>query len=179
LLASRDATWWLIGSFILHPAVLLCTDGEGPSCLTASQVAAVKQIYSPAISPRTRTELFSSLVPGTELGWSVLAGGPNPFMTAADQFKYVVYKDPNWDWRNLNIERDVVLADEPSPGAPDALEPSRIPPKCVRSRAGIRDGRDLDRLLVEERPRLARPTSGRAGHGEVPSRDSAPRRNSR
>src|SRR6185369_16621638 len=72
---ERDATWWLIGSFILHPAVLLCTDGEGPSCLTASQVAAVKQIYSPAISPRTRTELFSSLVPGTELGWGVQRAG--------------------------------------------------------------------------------------------------------
>jgi feruloyl esterase len=41
-----------------------------------------------------------------------MAGGPQPFATAIDQFKYVVYKDPNWDWRNFDIERDVVLADK-------------------------------------------------------------------
>jgi hypothetical protein len=41
-----------------------------------------------------------------------MAGGPQPFSTAVDQFKYVVYKDPNWDWHNFDIERGVVLADK-------------------------------------------------------------------
>ena len=35
------------------PAVLLCKEGDGPSCLTAAQVAAAKQIYSNAVNPRT------------------------------------------------------------------------------------------------------------------------------
>ena len=45
--------------------------GRRPVCLTAPQVAAAKQIYSNAVNPRTKKELFASLVPGTELGWGV------------------------------------------------------------------------------------------------------------
>src|SRR5215470_16711862 len=48
-------------------------DGDGPSCLTAPQAAAAKQIYSPATNPRTGRQLFASLVPGTELGWAIQA----------------------------------------------------------------------------------------------------------
>ena len=94
------------------PKVLACKAEDGPNCLTAPQVRAATQIMSAPKNSKTGEEIYFGLEPGTELGWSVLAGGPNPFMTAADQFKYVVYKDPNWDWRNLNIERDVLLADE-------------------------------------------------------------------
>jgi feruloyl esterase len=56
--------------------VLQCKEGDGPSCLTAPQVAATKQIYSNAINPRTRKELFASFVPGSELGWGIQAAGP-------------------------------------------------------------------------------------------------------
>src|SRR6267154_4340782 len=61
------------------PAVLLCKDpgnndnNDGPSCLTGAQVAAAKKIYSPATNPRTGAELFSSMVPGSELGWGIQA----------------------------------------------------------------------------------------------------------
>ena len=60
------------------PKVLLCKGADGPSCLTAPQAEAAKKIYSPATNPRTGQELFSSLVPGTELGWGVQAAGPEP-----------------------------------------------------------------------------------------------------
>src|SRR5262249_49235407 len=42
------------------PKVLLCKDGDSPSCLTGLQVEAAKKIYSPAINPRTGKELFAS-----------------------------------------------------------------------------------------------------------------------
>ena len=58
--------------------MLLCKEGDGPSCLTAPQVAAAKQIYSNAVNPRTKKELFASLVPGSELGWGAQAAGPEP-----------------------------------------------------------------------------------------------------
>ena len=40
------------------PKVLLCKNGDGPSCLTAPQVEAAKKIYSAATNPRTGQELF-------------------------------------------------------------------------------------------------------------------------
>ena len=53
-----------------------------PSCLTAPQVAAARQIHSNAVNPRTKKELFASLVPGTELAWGVQAAGPEPRPTS-------------------------------------------------------------------------------------------------
>lgn len=42
------------------------------------------------------------------MGWAGLAGGPAPFSTSVDQFKYVVFKNPNWDYRTLDFDKDVV-----------------------------------------------------------------------
>ena len=95
------------------PAVLLCKDGDGPSCLTAPQVTAVKTIYSPATNPRTGAELFSSLVPGTELGWGTQAQGPEPAANIYDQYRYVVFKDPNWDWKTFDFDKDAARGDRP------------------------------------------------------------------
>jgi feruloyl esterase len=95
------------------PAVLLCKSADGPSCLTASQVAAAKKIYSPAINPRTGAELFSSLVPGTELGWAVQARGPEPSANIYDQYRYVVFKDANWDWKTFDFDKDAARGDRP------------------------------------------------------------------
>ncbi len=93
------------------PAVLACKSEDGGNCLSPLQVQAAKRIMSSPKDARGN-EIYPGLEPGTELGWTVLAGGPQPFLTAADQFKYVVFKDPNWDWRTLQIETDVALADK-------------------------------------------------------------------
>jgi feruloyl esterase len=95
------------------PAVLLCKDGDGPSCLTAAQVAAAKKIYSPATNPRTGAELFSSFVPGTELGWGIQAAGPEPSANIYDQYRYVVFKDANWDWKTFDFDKDAARGDRP------------------------------------------------------------------
>jgi feruloyl esterase len=95
------------------PAVLLCKQGDEPSCLTAPQVAAAKQIYSNAVNPRTKKELFASLVPGSELGWGAQAAGPEPSPMIYDQYRYVVFKDPKWDWKTFDFDKDVVKGDLP------------------------------------------------------------------
>ena len=59
------------------PAVLLCKAGDGPSCLTAPQVAAAKQIYSNAVNPRTKQELFASLVPAPNSDGARRPPGPS------------------------------------------------------------------------------------------------------
>jgi feruloyl esterase len=106
------------------PATLMCKSGDGPSCLTAPQVEAAKKIYSPAVNPRTGQELFSSLVPGTELGWGVQAAGPEPSANIYDQYRYVVFKDANWDWRTFNFDSDVVRGDRPENVVMNATDPN-------------------------------------------------------
>jgi Tannase and feruloyl esterase len=106
------------------PNVLLCKAGDGPECLTAPQVEAARKIYSPALNPRTGYELFSSLVPGTELGWGVQAQGPEPSANIYDQYRYVVFKDPNWDWKTFNFDSDVVRGDRPEHLVMNATDPN-------------------------------------------------------
>ena len=106
------------------PKVLLCKATDGASCLTAAQVEAAKKIYSPAINPRTGQQLFSSFVPGTELGWGVQVAGPDPTATGYDQYRYVVFKDANWDWRTFNFDSDVVRGDLPENIPMNATDPN-------------------------------------------------------
>ena len=109
------------------PKVLLCKGADGPGCLTGPQVDAAKKIYSPAINPRTGQPLFSSLVPGTELGWGVQALGPEPSANIYDQYRYVVFKDPNWDWKTFNFDSDVVRGDQPENLVMNATDPNMKP----------------------------------------------------
>jgi feruloyl esterase len=106
------------------PKVLLCKGEDGASCLTAPQVEAAKKIYSAAINPRTGREIFASLVPGTELGWGVQARGPEPSTNIYDQYRYVVFKDPNWDWKTFNFDSDVVKGELPENLVMNATDPN-------------------------------------------------------
>ena len=106
------------------PKVLLCKGDDGPSCLTAPQVEAARKIYSPAKNPRTGKELFPSLVPGTELGWGVQAAGPDPSANIFDHYKYVVYKDPNWDWRTFDFDKGIEMAEKPEANVMNSTDPN-------------------------------------------------------
>jgi feruloyl esterase len=106
------------------PKVLQCTGADNASCLTAPQVKAAQQIYSPAKNPHTGQELFNSLVPGTELGWGVQAAGPDPSANIYDQFRYVVYKDPNWNWRTFDWDKGIELSEKPENLVMNATDPN-------------------------------------------------------
>ncbi len=105
------------------PSVLLCRGGDDATCLTAPQVAAAKKIYSPATNPRTGAELFSSFVPGTELGWGIQAAGPEPSANIYDQYKYVVFKDEKWDWKTFDFDKDAARGDRPENVPMNATNP--------------------------------------------------------
>ena len=109
------------------PKELLCKGADSPSCLTAGQVEAARKIYSPVINPRTGQELFPSLVPGTELGWAVLGAGPDPSAVMYDHYKYVVFKDPNWDWRTFNFDSDIQKSEQPENAVMNATDPNLRP----------------------------------------------------
>jgi feruloyl esterase len=85
------------------PAVLLCKEGDVPTCLTAAQVETAKRVYAgPGIFPGYEY--------GSEGGWNGTLA--NPVGIAYDMYRYLVFNNPDWDYKTLNIERDVALFDQ-------------------------------------------------------------------
>src|SRR5262249_38219375 len=105
------------------PKVLQCTGDDGPSCLTAPQVESTRKFYAGVKNPRTNTPIFPGLAPGSELGWGALAGGTAPFDIPTDYFKYVLFKNPDWDFRSIDFDRDVELADKTDNGLLNTIDP--------------------------------------------------------
>jgi feruloyl esterase len=92
------------------PGTLLCKGGDSANCLTASQVEAVKKVYSGAKNPRTGEQLFAGWPRGTETSW------PTYFIEPAEArrnefWRLWVFNDPNWDWRTFDFDRDLSYAD--------------------------------------------------------------------
>jgi feruloyl esterase len=94
--------------------------------LTPRQIATVRTVLSPARTAKGE-EIFPGYVPGAELGWAGLIGGPEPTATAIDQYRFVVFKDPNWDWRTFDLDRDVTIADKVDNGTINATNPNIKP----------------------------------------------------
>jgi feruloyl esterase len=104
------------------PQTIECKEGDGPTCLTSAQVDTVRKIYSPVVNPRTGQELFPPHQPGSELGWNTMAG-PQAFGLGVDLFKYVVFQDPNWDYKTFNFDSDAARTRDAS-ASMDALNPN-------------------------------------------------------
>ncbi|RXH57236.1 tannase/feruloyl esterase family alpha/beta hydrolase [Granulicella sibirica] len=88
---------------------LTCKASDGPDCLTTRQVKTAQTIVSPAMDAKGAV-YFPRLEPGTELRWGRVAGGPEPAELFWDQFRYVVYQNPSWDWKSFDLERDSMKA---------------------------------------------------------------------
>ena len=110
------------------PQVMACQEGDAASCLTPKQVQSVRTILGPFKSPKTGEVLFPSYQPGTELAWGLLIGGPDPYETALDQFRYMVFDDPKWDWRTFDVDRDLAKADQKLKGLLTAIDPKSVSP---------------------------------------------------
>jgi feruloyl esterase len=105
------------------PKVLTCKGSDEPSCLTAPQVETARRLYAAAKNPRTGQEIYPGLEPGSELGWAIHAG-PQPLSFATDGFKYVTFNNPDWDFRTLNLDNDVAVADKVDNGTTSAMDPN-------------------------------------------------------
>jgi feruloyl esterase len=108
------------------PKSIQCKDADGPACLTAPQVETARRIYSDVVNPRTKAEIFPAHEPGSELGWNTMAG-PQPMNLGLDLFKYIVFKDPNWDYHSLNFDSDVEATAKADNGAMNAMDPNLKP----------------------------------------------------
>ena len=100
-----------------------CKAEDSASCLTAGQVESARTITNPVIHPRTGGTIFPGLALGTELGWGLRIGGATPQRFGTDYFKYVFYKDPQWDWRTFDLEAAVAIAGHADYGMLNATDP--------------------------------------------------------
>ena len=106
------------------PKLIQCSDADAPTCLTPAQAEAARKIYAGPHNPRTGKQVFPGLAIGSELTWGALAGGPSPFQIVDNHFKYIVFKDPKWDFRTLNFDKDIALADKVDNNTLNAIDPN-------------------------------------------------------
>ncbi|HTY61178.1 MAG TPA: tannase/feruloyl esterase family alpha/beta hydrolase, partial [Acidobacteriota bacterium] len=83
------------------PAKIQCSGADGPNCLTAAQADSVRKIYEGAKDPSTGKRFWYGYEKSSETLWP---GHINePFNTPISYFKYMVLKNPNWDWKSLSF----------------------------------------------------------------------------
>lgn len=106
-----------------HPSSIQCMIGQDPStCLTANEVAAVENVYA---GPRANgKEIYPGYARGTELGWSGGSATTGPGVGTADTFfKFMVYNDPNWDFKTFKFNQDTLPTDLRFSAVLDAIDP--------------------------------------------------------
>jgi feruloyl esterase len=115
------------------PASVQCSATQTESCLTAAQVGAARKIYAASVNPRTNEEIFPGMVPGSELTWTALAGGPQPFSIAVDFYKYFVFSNPEWDWKTMDFDKDIEAGEAKVGKVLNAIDPDL---KAFKARGG-------------------------------------------
>jgi feruloyl esterase len=97
------------------PSVLLCHGADGAGCLTQPQIEALSKIYAGPQNPRTGEQIYPGYEPGTEAepgAWTMWILGPVQSAFGNSFFSGAVFEDSHWDWRTIDFDRDVRLADE-------------------------------------------------------------------
>jgi feruloyl esterase len=74
------------------------------------------------VNPRTRESIFPGLAPGSELAWGTVAG-PQPLAFPREIYQFIVFRDALWDYKTLDLDRDVARAEKASDGMMDAVNP--------------------------------------------------------
>ena len=112
------------------PGVLRCAgaerDGVDSSCLTAAQVSTVRMLYASPENPKTG-RLITGVFPGSETNWTDLGWTRSARATGLDQYRYLVYGDPEWTIDRFDFETDIVKAEDTDNDTLNALDPNVKP----------------------------------------------------
>ncbi len=106
------------------PAVLLCKDVETRNCLTAPQVASLKNLYA-------GNRFSPGVMPGGEAGaggWGswILGSGPggsSGVLFLENYFRYMVFDDPTWNALTADAGAAARAADQKTGQALNAIDP--------------------------------------------------------
>jgi len=87
------------------PGTLECTANQKPdTCLSAAQVEASRRVYRGAVDPKSGAKIYPGLSFGSEPFWPNRDPG-DPFPIPISYYKWLVFADPNWDWRSFDWSR--------------------------------------------------------------------------
>ena len=86
------------------PATVQCPAGADSSgtCLTAAQVRTARNMYDGVRDPAGQ-KVWPGLPPGSEPFWGPLTNPNAPFPIAVSYYRWVVFGDPNWDWKAFDL----------------------------------------------------------------------------
>ena len=108
------------------PGQLECRGSGATSCLTKAQVETAQLVYSSGRNPKSLREI-PGLARGSELGWTDLGWTAGARATGIDQFRFIVFADPEWTIQKFDFEADVARAEETDRNTINALDPNLKP----------------------------------------------------
>ena len=112
-----------------QPKTLACNGSQTQSCLSPAQVQAVEMIYAGAKNPRTGVQIYPGLEPGGEIpqpgnpGWAMIMNGKEPFAIDNAVIGGMGFRNPQWDWKTFDFDKDVALVDAKLYGVLNAVDP--------------------------------------------------------
>jgi feruloyl esterase len=115
------------------PRVLQCVSGNSGSCLAEPKIEALEMIYQGAQNPRTGTQIYPGLEPGSEApqprnrGWQLIMNGEGPFNIDEAVIGHMAFGDPDWDWTMFDFDRDVDAVNGKLFGVLNAVNPDMRP----------------------------------------------------
>ncbi len=108
------------------PAVLQCSGAGRDGCLPAAQVHTVQMMYASPKNPKTGRAI-TGVLPGSETNWTNLGWTRSARGTGIDQYRYLVYADPEWTIDRFDFDTDIVAAEETDDDTLNALDPDLQP----------------------------------------------------
>jgi hypothetical protein len=104
-----------------QPEKIRCASGDATSCLTDSQIKALRKIYDGPKDPHTGQQIIAGFSPGgegEENGWTRWIAGPTPdgkqaliYQFASNFFGYVVAARADIDLSKFDFDRDIASTD--------------------------------------------------------------------
>jgi len=113
------------------PDVLACKGAENDTCLTPPQLAGLKKVYSGPKNSKGE-QLYPGFEPGGEAGfggWGLWISGMQQGKSMEHAFAFgffadMAFQNAAWDYKTLNFDHDIKLADDKMSTVLNATDPN-------------------------------------------------------